>query len=260
MTDVRSPPATYVYGIVPVGAPLRLTKRGVGEQGKLRIVQSGRTAAIVSTADSVPVSTTRANLMAHSDVLQEAVEATTVLPMRFGFVMPSDEAVHDDLLVAREAELERLLEDMDDRVEMSLKVYYLEEPLLARIVAEDPAIAELRETTQRLPDEAGYYHRIRLGELVVAAIERRRLRDSAHILQRLGLLAVDTVTATELPERAVLKASLLVERRDVSAFQQEVSELAEELAETMQFASVGPLPPYNFVRFGSSAEPATTTR
>lgn len=260
MTDVHSAPATYVYGIVPADAQLRLASRGVGNRGELRTVRSERAAAIVSTVDSVPLPTTRANLMAHSDVLQEAVETSTVLPMRFGFVMSSDEAVHDDLLVARAAEIERLLDGMADRVEINVKVYYLEEPLLARIVAEDAAIAELRETAQRLPDEAGYYHRIRLGELTLAAIESRRRRDSAHVLERLGPLAADTATATELPERAVLKASFLVERRNVPAFQEAVSTLAEELSETMQFTLVGPVPPYNFVRFGSPADAAVATR
>jgi hypothetical protein len=259
-TDARSRPASYVYGIVPAGVRLRLTRRGVGEAGELRTVSTERAAAIVSTVAEVPVPATRANLMAHSDVLQEAVEASTVLPMRFGFVMASDEAVHDDLLVAREPELERLLANMGDRVEMSLKVYYLEDPLLASIVTEDPTIAELRETTRRLPPEAGYYHRIRLGELIVAAIESRRRRDSSHVLERLGPLAVETVTETDLPERTVLKASLLIERRDVPAFQRLVADLARELCESMQFTCVGPLPPYNFVRFASAAAAPVATR
>jgi Gas vesicle synthesis protein GvpL/GvpF len=256
MSESRAP-SSYVYGIVPGDAPPAPSRGGVAEADELRTVAFERVAAIVSTVPTVPVKGTRANLMAHSDVLQEAVQASTVLPMRFGFVMADDDAVREQLLKPRHDELEGLLQKMAGRVEMGVKAYYLEDALLTSILSENRDIADLREATRKLPGEAGYYQRIRLGELIVSAIDRRRRRDSAQILRRLDELAVDHVLQEEIPERMVLKASVLVERQRAPALQQLIAELAEQHGRWMQFTCVGPLPPYSFVQLAAHPQAAT---
>jgi hypothetical protein len=259
MSQASRSRSSYVYGIVPSGDVPSFEQRGVGEAGELRTVASGRIAAIVSTISAVPVRASRANLMAHSDVLQEAIATSTVLPMQFGFVMASDDAVREELLEPRQAELEGLLEDMAGRVEMGVKAYYLEDALLRGIVTENRTIAEIREATRRLPGDAGYYQRIRLGELIVSAITTKREHDASHLLRRLHALAVKRVTETEIPERMVLKAWFLVERGRVRAFQRLVAELAEENSHSMQLTCLGPLPPYNFVRLAPAGKAAVAT-
>ena len=49
--------------------------------------------------------------------------------------------------------------------------------LLREVVRDTPAVKALRERVQALPEAAGYYDRIRLGELVSAEVGRRRERD-----------------------------------------------------------------------------------
>ena len=46
--------------------------------------------------------------------------------------------------------------------------------MLREILEGDPEIAGLREKIRSLPEDATYYHRVRLGELVVQALEDRR--------------------------------------------------------------------------------------
>jgi hypothetical protein len=252
--------ATYVYGIVPDAAIPRLTKRGVEGADDVRAVVSGPAAALVSNVKTMPVRATRANLMAHSDVLQEAIQESDVLPMRFGFVMDTDDAVRDELLGRRRRELADLLSEMAGRVEMAVKVYYLEDAVLTQIITDNPSIARLRESTRGLPGDAGYYQRIRLGEVIASAIEIRRTEDSAKILERLNTGAVRSVRDTQTPEQMVLKASFLVERDRVPAFQTLASELAAEGSSSMQFTCLGPLPPYSFVQLRAPAEAPMSTR
>src|SRR3954471_8912565 len=131
---------TYVYGIVRRGAAGRLSAAGVDEQ-PIRTVESGGLAALVSDAPSVPVKANRRNLMAHSAVLQELVADNCVLPMRFGVVMPSSEAVAAELLDEHADQLGAQLDAFAPYVELEVRALAPEDALLTAVVAERPAIA-----------------------------------------------------------------------------------------------------------------------
>ena len=69
-------------------------------------------------------------------------------------------------------ELGGRLAALDGKVQLTVKGVYDEEALLRGVVAGSPAIAKLRERVRALPEAAGYYERIRLGELIAAEVER----------------------------------------------------------------------------------------
>src|SRR3954454_24840779 len=75
--------ASYVYGVVRSGdgGP----PKGNGIDGKrLRVVSSKGIGALASDVRAGPLGAGRDELMAHSRVLERAVERGVVLPMRFG--------------------------------------------------------------------------------------------------------------------------------------------------------------------------------
>ena len=69
----------------------------------------------------------------------------------------------------RHDELLGLLRRLDGYAQLNVRVSYDEDVVLQEIVEADPTIAQLREQTRELGD-AGYHLRIRLGELVAAAL------------------------------------------------------------------------------------------
>ena len=75
----------------------------------------------------------------------------------------------------------------------------------------------------------------------------RTSRDARAILDRLGSVAVDRQVDEELIEDQVLRASFLVERKHVPAFDKAMDELASGQAGRIDFKYVGPLPPHSFV-------------
>ena len=236
--------ATYVYGIAAEGDP-PLAERGVAG-APVRALEAEGLCALVATVPDEPVEANRVNLMAHSDVLQEALAGGDVVPMRFGIVFGDDTAVRTELLERRRDDLVSLLTRVSGRVELALSAYYVEEAVLAEIVQTTPEIARLRESTQSLPDAATYYARIRLGEMVAKELERRRLRDAAALRERLAPLADAAKEDEELPERTVLKASFLLAREDVERFRAAVGALARETEGRLTLKLVGPLPPFSF--------------
>ena len=130
-------------------------------------------------------------------------------------------------------------------MQLSVKADYEQEQLLRGVVAQSPQVAALREGLKGLPDEAGYYDRIRLGELVSSEIERRREEDRTLALDRLEPLAV---SAREEPVSGAeaFNLAFLVERDRVDPFSAAVQDLADETGERLRIRYVGPLPPYSF--------------
>jgi hypothetical protein len=240
--------ARYVYGIVRAregdsvaAPPLGGAARGV------EIVRVGDLGALVSRAPPVPVKATRANLLAHTDVLQEALQSGAVLPMSFGIVMPDEEAVREDLLRASYEKLRSALDEIDDKVEIDIKGFYREDVVLREIVEENPQIARLRGATLRASEDAGYYARIELGQRVANALAQKREADVRRVVSALRAFAVADVTESELPERVALSAAFLVERGRLPAFDRAVEGLVDEFGERMQLKYLGPLPAYRFV-------------
>jgi hypothetical protein len=113
-------------------------------------------------------------------------------------------------------------------------------------VARSPHVAALRERLKGLPEEAGYYDRIRLGELVSAEIERRREEDRMLALERLEPLAVSAREEAVSGPEGAFNLAFLVDRDGVDPFSAAVRDLADEAGERLRIRYVGPLPPYSF--------------
>jgi hypothetical protein len=174
-----------------------------------------------------------------------------VLPLSFGTVLESAEAVVRDFLEPRRVELRTLLRDFEGRVELSVKAFYREESILAEVVRENPRIARLREAVRTRPEAATYGLRIELGELVAAEVRARSQRDADVILERARPLSLAVEVDDKPLEHQVLRASFLVERERVDSFDEAMDELARRQAGRIHFKYAGPLPPHSFVSLGA---------
>jgi hypothetical protein len=192
----------------------------------------------------------RSDLQAHLRALEEVFEQTTVLPCRFGTVLASEDDVRQHLLDARREELRSLLERVEGHAQLNVKAVYDEPEVLREVVASDPRIAGASERARGLGD-AAYFQNIQLGELIAARLAGRRADDAERIHARLAPLATDVAVDTaDADPLVVLKASFLVERRQVDRFESELEALAQGEAPTIRFELVGPLPPTAFVSLG----------
>jgi gas vesicle protein GvpL/GvpF len=236
----------WVYGVVPAGAALEELERREGLPD-VWVVEAGDLGAIVGNAPDGDAKETRNQALAHARVLEAAVVDAPVVPFRFGIMVPGDQEVGSDLLDAYHDNLAPLLERVESRLQMTLKVYYREDALLREIVDSEPEIAQLREAMREGPEEATRDVRARLGELVSTAVEQRRERDSADILERLKPVSVAAVVEGLEKEFMVLNAPFLVERDRQQEFEDAVEEIAQERQERMSFRLLGPMPAYNFL-------------
>jgi hypothetical protein len=198
----------YVYGIIRADKDVGFGPLGLGappaEVGTVR--HEGLAAVVSDGPDGVP-DPTRENLLAHERVNEAVLREHTVLPMAFGTLLRSREAV-EALLRAGRAAFEAALARVEGTFELGLKVFYM----------------------------------ARDGEVVRARAER----DATTIVDALRAVAVDFRVSPPIGERMVLNAAFLVARERVSAFDARVRSLAARHAE-LTFRSTGPWPPYHFV-------------
>lgn len=238
----------YFYCIIRCPEPREFTTRGIGEQGAVvHTINYNDLAAVVSDSPVIEYDNSRRNMLAHTAVLEEVMREHTILPVRFGMVAPSAQSVREQMLRRRYDELDRMLNKMEGRVELGLKAFWYEETVYREIVASSPPIQQLRNTLVGRPVEETYYERIKLGELVEAAMNARRAEDASHIMSALEPLACETRTNSIITERMVLNAALLVERDREQEVDRIVQQLDAELGQRLIFKYVGSAPPYNFV-------------
>lgn len=204
------------------------------------IVTHGDLAAVVSEVEGDEVLPSRAELLRHTRVLETLGEQRTVLPMRFGVVVPDAAALRTAFLAPQRVELQTTLDRLEGHAEYRLRGTYDEAAVITEILATDRRAARLRgrEDTDS---------KMKLGERIVAGIAARRAPDARRVVEAL----VPPATAASegaigQPLDAFTLSFLLAEERR-EAFDAAVERLGEELAPVLQLELVGPVPPFSFV-------------
>ncbi|MDF3145628.1 MULTISPECIES: GvpL/GvpF family gas vesicle protein [unclassified Streptomyces] len=244
--------STYVYGITASSHPdLPGDLGGVGDPPRpVRVLKEGALAAVVSDAPE-GLRPKRKELLAHSTVLAEAGAGGCVLPMRFGSVAPDDDTV-TGVLAERVEHYKERLGALDGKVEYNVKATHAEEAVLHRVLAENP---EIRAMTQANRQTGGgsYEERLRLGEMVVAAVKAQEAEDATDVQHTLEPVA-DAVSVGPESTGWLANVSFLVDRGSAETFMTAVEQLRKGHPH-LDLRVNGPLPPYSFVEPGP-AEPA----
>lgn len=228
----------YVYGVTWAdGGPP--SAEGVAETS-VRMVEHGELAALVSDLPSADIRARRRDLLRHAEVLQQAFERRTILPLGFGTVFASSEDVVADLLEPRYEELVAMLQSLDGLVELTLRALYDEAGVLAAVVRDEPRIASLRGSSNPADQVA-------LGEAVAKALAGRRARDADEIVATLSPLARQVEVEERVAEYEVVRAAFLVDRSGVDDVELQAEELARTHEGLIRFKLIGPLPPHHFV-------------
>ncbi|MGC3001447.1 GvpL/GvpF family gas vesicle protein [Streptomyces sp. G35A] len=246
--------STYVYGITAASHPsLPEGMGGVGDPPRpVRILRQGELAAVVSDAPE-GLRPKRRELLAHQNVLSEIGAAGCVLPMRFGSVAPGDDSVTGVLAERADHYLERL-RALDGRVEYNVKANHVEEAVLHHVMAGNPEIRALAEAN-RQAGGGSYEDKIRLGEMVAAAVKAKESEDGTALEHALDA-AADAVSVGPESTGWLANVSYLVKRETAEEFLAAVEQVRKDMPH-LEVRLNGPLPPYSFVEPGP-AEPAGT--
>jgi hypothetical protein len=174
--------------------------------------------------------------------------------MRFGSVAPDDASV-TAVLAERAKHYRERLGALDGKVEYNVKASHDEEAVLHRVMGENPELRAMTEAN-RQAGGGSYDDRLRLGEMVVAAVKVREGEDAAEV-QRVLEPVADAISVGPESSGWLANVSFLVERDAAASFLEAVDQLRKDHPH-LEVRLNGPLPPYSFVEPGPG-EPAGTT-
>ena len=255
MNATATTTSVYIYGVIPAAEAAEWSAMEGLSSGTVRLVASGRFAALVSTLPGDATPGRREDIEAHRRVLAAAIEHGTAIPMRFGMVMADEDEVRERLLARHAEDLSALLSTLDGHVQLTIRGFYNEGALLRAVLSDDPVLAQNYEAIADLPELASQGERILLGEHVAKAIDQRRAVDEQALLDTITPLADDVRADRPSGERGAVNVHLLVDRERLDAIEAVIDTLAATLTGYVALRRLGPLPPYSFSEL--SLEPET---
>jgi Gas vesicle synthesis protein GvpL/GvpF len=241
----------YVYGILPGDVELTEEIRGIGDR-EVTLVRDGELAALVSEVDLLgPLGTTE-DLQAHKEILDSVAVGAPVLPLRFGAVVTSQDAVVSELLEPNRDEFAAALGELEGRTEYVVKGQYAESAILEEILSQDSEAADLREQISGRDADATREERIRLGEIISSAVAAKRDQDTQQLVSALGDLAVASLVRDPADELEAVNVAFLVEEDQADDLELRIDDLSAGWDGRVELRVLGPMAPYDFV--GSARE------
>jgi hypothetical protein len=245
--DTRT--AVYVYGIVPGDVAVEPGTAGVGDPpGEVRGARYRDLTALVSDVDPDRPLGRAEDLLAHEELLDASAADVPVLPLRFGAVLASDEAVTEELLGPHYEEFSTALQQLDGYAEYVVKGRYVEQALLSAVLKGNPDADRLRQQVSQGNPDATRDERIQLGMIVSNAIETSRQADT----RALGDAVSGHVTASAVRppthELDAVYVAFLVETGKAQALQEALAGLADDWRGRVEVQLIGPLAAYDFVQ------------
>jgi hypothetical protein len=247
MRTTPGEPGCYVYGIVPADVELTGNVRGVGDPpGRIELVRHGNLVALVSEVALTGRLGTPEDLQVHAQVLDAAAVEVPVLPLRFGTVMTTQDAVAGELLAVYQEALAAALTEVRGRTQYVVKGRYVEQVVLAEALAEVPEAARLGKQIRDKDPDATRHARIRLGLIISNAIVAKRNADTRALGEVMAPHCVASVVREPTHELDAVHVALLAEITRQDDLDQALSDLASDWAGRIEIRLLGPMAPYDF--------------
>lgn len=245
--DGQQQKGIYVYGILPADIEVAGGMPGVGKHpGVLRDVRCDGLAALISEVDSSGQLGSPDDLRTHQEILDATAAEVPVLPLRFGTIMTSEDAVAEDLLAAHHDEFTAALDQLEGRTEFQVKGRYVEDAALGGVLSQNKQAAGLREAINGKDPDAARNARAELGQLLSQAVKARREEDTRALMQAMEGLCVASVAREPAHELDAVHVAFLVPVDQEPEVERVIEDLAREWEGRIDVQLLGPMAAYDF--------------
>jgi hypothetical protein len=252
--DTATKEGKYIYCIIDSDRQQSFGPLGIGGRGdELYTICFNGIAALVSDAPIGKYRVSRDNSLAHEEAIEKAMAEYTALPVRFATVAEDEKKVRR-ILEKEHDRFKDLLGSIADKTELGFKAIFKEDVVYKDILEKYEDIKVLKEEITALPPEKTYHQRMKIGEMVEAALQQEKQIVEKDILNILSPLAVEVKTNNPYGELMIINAAFFVEKEKEADFDQQVQQLGDKYSESITFKYVGPLPPFNFVNITINTE------
>jgi hypothetical protein len=236
---------TYLYAVIADAQGRTYGDFGIDGR-KVYSIPVGRVAAIVSDVPSEKVRPERFHLVAHQEVLKKLMAETTPLPMSFGIVAGSPEAVRKMLARNQQALLEQLRR-VAGKVEMGLRATWDVPNIFEYFVNTHPELRLARDRFLGGHREPTQEQKIEVGRMFDRLFNSDREAYTDKVEEILAPHCIEIERNKCRNEREVMNLACLVERTAMPQFEGGVFQAAQEFDNNFAFDYNGPWAPHNFV-------------
>jgi hypothetical protein len=238
----------YIYCIIGSNEGRNFGAIGIGGRGDIvSTIGYNDISAVMSSTPMTKYVINRENMTTHERVIEEVMKDYTVLPVRFCTIASSAEELRS-LLRKRYSELKGLLRDMDNKVEMGLKVLWKDmNQVFKEIVEDNKEIKKLKKKSETKSSKIDNNTKVVLGRAVKEALDKKKADEAWKILNKFKRIYVDLKENDLFGDSMVLNGAFLIDRIREKEFDFLVEDLVKKHEDRMTFKYIGPAPPFNFV-------------
>src|SRR5574341_35961 len=138
------PKGKYLYGIIRTEGDKELGPIGL-RRAQVYTIGFKNIAALVSDHPLTKIKPLRDSLAFHHQVIKEAIQESTIIPMAFGHIVRSAKEIRR-LLEANYPEIDEELNRLCNKVEMGLKILWDVENIFEYFVNRDKELRDFRDT------------------------------------------------------------------------------------------------------------------
>ncbi|WP_088893379.1 GvpL/GvpF family gas vesicle protein [Leptolyngbya ohadii] len=237
----------YLYGIFPSPGPKELALEGLDKQPvQAQVVDEF--VFLYSEAQQERYLASRRNLLGHERVLEQAMEHgyRTLLPLQFGLIIEGWEWVQQQLLVPQGDRLKQLLQKLEGRREVSVKVVWDSERELESLMQENQTLRAERDQLEGKSlsmDEI-----VRIGQAIERAMEDRKQAIAEAFRQRLSAMALETVENQAMMDGMIFNAAYLIPWEQEASFAEQVEVLDQQFNQRLRIRYNSFTAPFNFAQ------------
>jgi len=235
----------YLYAIVAGGESRLYPSLGI-DGNDVYTITEGRVAAVVSRLSSSRVRPQRSNLAAHQAVLKSLMADTTPLPITFGTIANSPDAIRK-ILVRNQRAFEDQFRRVSGKVEMGLRVAWDVPNIFEYFVNTHSELRVARDRLVGVRHEFTQEEKIELGRMFDRLLNDDREEHTRKVEHVLAPVCVEFASNQVRNEHEVMNVACLVRREAQEEFSAGVFAAAKLFDNNFSFDYSGPWAPHNFV-------------
>ena len=239
----------YIYCIIETKQERNFGPIGIGGmKNEVLTIGYDDLSMVVSSHPLTKIVVNRENMLAHEKVIEEVMkEFDSVLPVRFGTIASDADEVRN-LLDRRYREFKNLLRDMDHKVELGVKGFWISMDCIFKEIADgNKEIKRLKEKIQNDFGEKNIEAKMEVGKMVEKALQKKKEKEAEKVIDALRRTAIDYKLNRTMGDEMFINAAFLVDKGREKEFDNIMDDLSDEYEKRIKFMYAGPLPVFNFV-------------
>lgn len=241
----------YIYGMIAASDAQDFGNIGIGNEATaVQTIAFQDVAAVVSRSpfmvyDTLAKETIVKDLVTHQFVLEKVMLHFSVIPVKFGTMVETEDEVVRFLSKGYPL-LSAELSKQAAKIELDVVANWELSNILPTIYRHNDQVQKKQSAIVQQGKAVSVAERVELGKLIEQALTSTKAEYQQLIAQTLQEMTLEICLHDMADEQMIFNAAFLLEKKNAESFNQRINDLDRKLENTVNFRIVGPLPVYSF--------------